>query len=221
MVVPDKIGYQYVCIRSNGVLDSHSIIFDTLEEAVKIAKGKQYAEYVIDGEPDIFFIVGKYATYYWNGKKASAKDSEKHYALLEDIEHGQSYSYTVLWPSGHVFDRCPIRKSTARYEAVVIQYPMNGLEPICLGVSKAKCLEEAKMKLKEHAFEPLDDGPVFKAIIFNPSQIPYAEPLTVTIKEEVFDKNGNEASKELTESVKGIRYHPTAAEKEKSTCCLI
>ena len=165
MGIPEKAGYQYVCIRANGVLDSHSIIYDTLEEAVKIASEERIAMVNKLGPPDTYFIVGKYETYYWNGKKVPDHYAEEHYRLLENIEHGASQSYCMLWPMGYVFDRCPVKKSTAKYEAVVIQYTMDGYEPVCLGSSKAENINEARKMLEANVFEGLDDGPVFKAII--------------------------------------------------------
>ena len=202
------MGYQYVCLRSDGKLNAYSRILPRLEDAVDLVT-KTNA--VIDGAPDTKFIIGPYVLYDMNGEEVPDERAECYYRRLQGIDD----SFAVTYPMMHVYNRCPLILSEKEYFAVVVQYTAKG--PASIDMKESTSMGQAITDLKDLYYETLDDGPVFKAIVQHPSRLhTNRRSILIPMKLIIYNKDGHRANMELVESIKGIRYHPSVKENK---CC--
>ena len=136
------------------------------------------------------FIIGPYAIYNSSGVRCAPAKAEYFYGRLGSLRG----SYAATYPMMYVYDRCPLKMAA------------DGCEdgPVQLVGKEYRHLTEAINGLRGLHYETHLDGPVFKAILNNGT---------------VYDRHGRVAKTELADSVMGVRFHPSGAERCPQCSC--
>lgn len=184
-------GYQAVAIAPE--VRDYSTIFATMSCA---------REFIADRGPyydAIWVIIGPGAFYTYDGAPAPHALHRIIRDALLAMYASNTNSLTLCFPMNYVVDRSPLpTDQRGGYHAVLVQYPHCG--PVAVLLSSAWCISirEAVRALRGMEANSEDSGPIFKAIVAGP--------------EEIYDKDGRTASRELYQSVKGIACRSDVAD---------
>lgn len=184
-------GYQAVALGPE--IRDFSIILTTLSGAKEfIAERGSYYD-------AMWVIIGPDSFYTHDGAQVSTALHRVIRDALLNIYSTNTTSLTIGFPLNYVFDRCPLpTDQRGGYSAVIVQYSYSSTAAALLKNGWCISRNEAVRALQNMSLDSEVPGPMFKAIVGGP--------------EDIYDKHGKPASRELYESVKGMNCHVEIAD---------